>query len=78
MLAPEEVDVIGILELECHQQADSFKRVEALVDIVAQENILESFHLSLIGVVEVFEESEELGVAAVEAAENFDGGSDTN
>ncbi len=60
------------LELEGHEKADGFQRVEPLVDIVPQEDILVTLHLVLIGEAKVFEETEKVEEAAIDTAEDLD------
>lgn len=72
MLAPQKSDVFRVFELEGHEEADGFKRVEAFVDIVAQEHILVALHLVLIRKAEVLKKSHQVEETPINTAEDLD------
>jgi hypothetical protein len=43
VVAPQQVHVVGVLQLYCHEQDHHLERLEAAVDVVAQENYLVIF-----------------------------------
>ena len=63
MVAPEEEEVAGVLDLVGHQEADGFEAVLTPVDIVSQEEVI-----GLWGVLAVVEESQQIGVLSVDIA----------
>ena len=74
MLAPQQPNMIRILNLQGHKQTNGLKRVEALIDVVAQKDVLHGFHLFLVGEAEVGENVEEVLETAVQGTDDFCGG----
>ena len=60
MLSSEHNDVLWVFYFECHQKAYCFKRVKALINIVAKENIFIALHLLFIRKSEVLEQSKQV------------------
>jgi hypothetical protein len=69
MLASKESYVFGILNLQRHEQTDSFKGIESFINIIAQENIFVAFHFMLIRETEVFKESQQIIVTTIYTSE---------
>lgn len=64
--------MLWILDLQSHQKADGFQRVEALVDVVAQEDVLVALHFVLVGEAEVLKKTHQVEETTVDAAEDLD------
>lgn len=71
MLATQKVNVLWIPDFESHQHANSLERVEALVNVIAQEDVLKGLHLPFIWVVEGLKESQKLGMLAINGPEDL-------
>jgi len=68
VVAAQQEEVLGVLDLVGQQQADRLKALLASVNIVAEKQIV-----CLGRKTSVFEESEEIGVLAVDISANFEG-----
>ena len=49
VVAPEQRDMLGVLELQAHQQGKSLQRVVAAVNIIAHKNVRGVGNLSALG-----------------------------
>ena len=75
VVAPDQVDGGGVLNLEGQQQADGLQGVGAPVDIVAQEEVVDVGDVaSRAGRAVLLKQAHEVPKLAVQVAEDFDGG----
>lgn len=75
VVSPEQDDLLGILELESHEQADDFQTEGSTVYIVAQEYIVERLDVhTFIRPLPDVEEAHEVYVVSVDVAEYLDWG----
>jgi len=69
------VDLVGVLDLERHEQADYLKRVRSSVDVVAEEDVVIRSDVTAVcvvnGTLPNIEESHQVRVLPVEVPENF-------
>lgn len=72
MSASQKYDVLCILYLKCHQQADRLEGVKTFVHVVAQEDVFITLHLTLVGEPEAVEDLQQVIVASVYTSENLD------
>lgn len=70
--------MLGVLDLEGHEETDRFEGVESFVDVVAQKDILVALHLSLVGKSKILKETHEVKEAAVDAPEYLNRRSHSN
>ena len=68
VVATENEEVLGVLDLVCQEQADSLQRLLATVDVVAKEEVV-----GLRGETAVFEETQEIVVLTVDITANLKG-----
>jgi hypothetical protein len=68
VVATEDEEVLGVLDLVCQQQADGLEGLLATVDVVAEEEVV-----GLGGEAAVLEESQQVVVLAVDVAADLDG-----
>lgn len=66
MVAAEDEEVFGILDLVCEQEADGLERLLATIDVVAEEEVVGLWRESAI-----LEESEQIIVLAVDITANL-------
>jgi hypothetical protein len=69
VLSSQEGEVLRVLDLESHEEADSFEGVESFVDVVAQEDILVALHLPLVGKSKILKETHEVKETAIDTPE---------
>lgn len=67
VVATEDEEVFGILDLICEEQADGLERLLATIDVVAEEEVV-----SFRGETTVFEETEEIVILAVNVTADLD------
>ena len=48
VITPQEVDLIRELDLESHQETDSFKRVGTTVDVIAKEEVIITLDIAIV------------------------------
>ena len=72
MLTSQKYDMLGILDLKSHEQADCFQRVESLVDVVSQKYIFVTLHLLFVRKSEILEKSEKVMETTVYTSKNLD------
>ena len=73
VVAAQQVDAAGVLDLEREQQADRFERVRAAVDVVAEEEVVDVGDVARgAGHAVLLEEAHEVAKLAVQVAEDLD------
>ena len=73
VIAPQQEDLLRVLQLQSHQQTYGLERISTTVYVVAQEDIIEAVNVAMIiGSLPNVEESHEISKVAVNASENLD------
>lgn len=74
MVTSQENNLLGVLELQSHQEADDLERVLALVDIVTQEDVVVRMDVTVLGGhLPDVEEPHEVHILPMNIAEDLDG-----
>ena len=74
MVASEKEDLARVLQLQGEQETNDFERLTASVDVVAQEDVIETADIaSLLRCPPDVKEAHQVVVVAVDVAEDFDG-----
>ena len=69
MVSPEDVDLLGVLDLESEEQADGLDALPSPVDVVSQEEVV-----GFRGEAAVFEQSEHVVVLSMDVSADLDWG----
>lgn len=73
VVATQQDDLLGVLQLESHQEADDLERVVTLIHVVTQEQVVVSLDIAGVrGHSPELEEAHKLNILAMEIAENLD------
>ena len=68
MFSSEESEVLWKFKFEGHQEAYGLERVEPLINVISQENVLVALHLVLVGKAEVFKQTQQIVKTTVNTA----------
>lgn len=74
MVAPQKEDLLGVLKLEGHKEANGLKLVGTTIHIVAQENIIETMDITSSPIrrrLPDVKEAHEISVVTMKATENL-------
>ena len=72
MVTTQQYNLSGILELQCHQDADDFKRVLALINIIPEEHVIICVYIAhLVRCLPEVKEAHQVNVLTVNVAEDL-------
>jgi len=63
--------MLGITDLKGHKQTHSLQRIEALVYVIAQKDVLIALHLVVVGKTKVLKQSYQIEVSSINATKNL-------
>lgn len=73
MVATEQDNLLGVLQLQGHQQADNFETECASVHVISEEDIVEGLDITLLTrALPDIEEPHQVDIVSVQVAENLD------
>ena len=73
MITSEHHNLFGVFELEGHEQADNFQTVLTLVDVVSEEEVVESMYVALLEwILPDVEESHQVYILSVKISKDLD------